>query len=196
MDDPVLILWGMGISGILMTVLYGVSVSPARLERLWGARAYPLCGWLRGLSMVSMGVVFLTYYLYSRHPLDLFLPDSLPIRYDAAVTLALAIGLPSFGLMVKGTLDAGAEAVVPDKRHTMYPGIYRYIRHPQALGELPLWFVAALFFNSLHLLLFSFIWIPVWYGWCWAEERDLVLRYGEAYRQYQQQTGMFFPKRR
>jgi protein-S-isoprenylcysteine O-methyltransferase Ste14 len=29
-----------------------------------------------------------------------------------------------------------------------------------------------------------------------AEERDLVIRYGDAYRTYLQRTGMYLPKRR
>jgi protein-S-isoprenylcysteine O-methyltransferase Ste14 len=61
-----------------------------------------------------------------------------------------------------------------------------------ALGEMPLWWVMAFLFNSPFLVLFSFIWIPVWYWRCIAEEKDLILRYGADYRE---RTGMFFPKR-
>jgi len=38
-----------------------------------------------------------------------------------------------------------------------------------------------LLLHSPFLALFSFVWLPVWAAFCWAEERDLVLRYGEAY---------------
>ena len=58
-----------------------------------------------------------------------------------------------------------------------------------------LW-VADLFIDaSPFLVVISFVWLPVWYGWCVAEEKDLLLRYGEAYESYRQRTGMFIPRR-
>ena len=60
----------------------------------------------------------------------------------------------------------------------MYGGIYQKIRHPQAVGEFPLWWVIAFLVHSPFLVLFSFLYVPVWYSLCLAEERDLVLRYG------------------
>jgi len=44
-------------------------------------------------------------------------------------------------------------------------------------------------------VLFSFIWVPIFAIMCWAEEQDLVLRYGESYEEYRQRTGAFIPKR-
>ena len=92
-------------------------------------------------------------------------------------------------------MDAKREALVPDKSHTLYKGIYEKIRHPMALGEVPFWWVFAFLINSPFLVVFSFVWLPVWYWWCVAEEKDLVLRYGADYEEYRQRTGMFFPKR-
>jgi len=37
-------------------------------------------------------------------------------------------------------------------------------------------------------------WIPIFIAMCKAEERDLLIRYGEPYAEYQQQTGFMFPK--
>jgi len=31
---------------------------------------------------------------------------------------------------------------------------------------------------------------------CWAEERDLLIRYGEAYAEYQERTGFLIPRRK
>ena len=60
---------------------------------------------------------------------------------------------------------------------------------------MPLFWVIAFLCHSPFLVLYSFIWIPVFYWMCMAEERDLVLRYGQPFIKYQQRTGMFLPKR-
>ena len=61
---------------------------------------------------------------------------------------------------------------------------------------MPFWWVLAFLLNSPFLVLYSFVWIPVFLVMCWAEERDLVIRYGEAYRRYQMRTGFLVPKRK
>jgi protein-S-isoprenylcysteine O-methyltransferase Ste14 len=44
--------------------------------------------------------------------------------------------------------------------------------------------------------LFSLIYLPVFLILCYAEEADLLLRYGAAYAEYCKRTGAFWPKRR
>ena len=82
----------------------------------------------------------------------------------------------------------------PKREHEMYGGIYERIRHPQAVGEFPLWWVIAFLVHSPFLVLFSFLYIPVWYYLRVAEERDLLIRYGTAYEEYRQRVGFRFPK--
>jgi len=98
--------------------------------------------------------------------------------------------------MLKGVKDAGREALFPDKEHTLYSGIYQKIRHPQALGEVFIWWSVALILNSPFLFLYSIVWFPIFYWFCKAEEKDLIIRYGESYIDYKKRTGMFFPRRR
>jgi protein-S-isoprenylcysteine O-methyltransferase Ste14 len=40
------------------------------------------------------------------------------------------------------------------------------------------------------------VYFPIFLIMCWAEEHDLLLRYGEAYAEYWHKTGAFFPKKR
>ena len=58
-----------------------------------------------------------------------------------------------------------------------------------------IWWVVAFFLNSPFLVLFSFIYIPIFLMMAWSEEGDLVLRYGNSYVKYYQKTSAFFPKR-
>jgi len=97
---------------------------------------------------------------------------------------------------VVGMLHAGEEAARPRKEHEMYGGIYRKIRHPQATGEVFIWWGTAFFLNSPFLALFSFIFVPIFLMMCWAEDHDLILRFGEPYIEYYRKTGAFWPRRR
>ncbi len=96
--------------------------------------------------------------------------------------------------MLRGARDAGEETMKPKPEHQMYSGIYETIRHPQALGEFPLWWVIAFLLNSPFLVLFSFVYVPIWYFFCIAEEKDLLIRYGAPYKEYCQRVGFWIPK--
>ena len=77
----------------------------------------------------------------------------------------------------------------------MYGGIYTKLRHPQAVGEVFLFPVITILLNSPFLTLFSLIYFPILAIMCYAEEQDLILRYGDSYVEYCKRTGAFFPKR-
>jgi len=184
------------ISSIAFSVLYMLSVRPAHLEQKIGKKAYRRCGQYRLIGMIPMGIASLNYVLYHWYPLPI---DPLPARFSwpywVNIVIAAIIGIPAMVLMLWGVRDAGKEALVPDKSHTMYGGIYEKIRHPQAVGEAPIWIVMALLVNSPFLAIFSLLYLGVWYWWSVEEEKDLLLRYGQAYADYRARTGMFWPKR-
>jgi len=185
------------ISSIAFSALYVLSVRPAHLERKIGERAYKRCGQYRMIAMIPMMLASFNYVVYHWYPLPIDpLPARFPWPYAVSVALAALIGIPALTVMLWGVRDAGEEALAPDKSHTMYGGIYEKIRHPQALGEAPLWLVFALLVNSPFLAIFSLLYLPVWYWWSVEEENDLLLRYGQAYADYRARTGMFFPKQR
>jgi protein-S-isoprenylcysteine O-methyltransferase Ste14 len=118
-----------------------------------------------------------------------------PWPYWVSALVAVLILIPSGALMIFGMVHAGEEAARPKKEHGMYSGIYEKVRHPQSTGEVFLWWVIAFFLNSPFLALFSFIYVPIFLLLCWAEEFDLVKRFGDEYVTYYQRTGAFWPKR-
>ena len=182
------------VSSFLFTFYYVKSVSPAGLEKRIGASAYQKCARYRMIASVFMVVVAANFILYYWFPMPLPLPQTFPWAWRISAVIALAIGIPSMYLMFRGVKDAGEETMRPKADHEMYGGIYEKIRHPQAVGEFPLWFVIAFLVHSPFLVLISFIYVPVWVYLCVAEERDLRIRYGAEYEAYCQRVGFWFPK--
>ncbi|MHC4756709.1 MAG: hypothetical protein ACYTBP_16395, partial [Planctomycetota bacterium] len=148
---PILNFIVMIVAGIFMSILYVISVSPARLEQKIGKSAYKCCGIIRTLSMVLMFVVITNYVIYASYPVPLPIPVSFPWNYWISFLIAIVITIPSLYLIIRGLIDAGKESAIPKKEHVIYAGIYEKIRHPQAVGELPLWFAISFFIHSLHM---------------------------------------------
>lgn len=182
------------LSTLLMFYFYLLSVHPAQLEKRIGPVAYERCGRYRIIASIFEVIVVANYALYYFFPLPLSIPSTFPWSYWLSVVLAVFIAIPSSYLMIRGLLDAGEEAMFPKKEQSLYSGIYEKIRHPQAMGELPLWWVVALLLNSPFLALYSIVWIPIFLLMCLAEEKDLLLRFGDEYAQYQQRTGFLIPR--
>jgi len=183
------------ISSVLFTAYYIRSVRPAALEQQLGDEAWTKCARWRMVSSVFMFVAMGNYIAYFWFPLPIPLPRAFPWPWYVSAAVAILIAIPSSWLMLRGVKDAGEETMEPKPDHEMYRGIYEHIRHPQALGEFPLWWVIAFLVHSPFLVLFSFVYVPVWYAFCVAEERDLLLRYGEAYEAYRSRTGFWIPRR-
>ena len=179
-----------------MALFYLKSVYPATLTQKIGLKAYTRCSYYRITASVFELVVILNYILYFFFPLPIHLQQYFIWDYWFSLTLSFLILIPSLYIMLRGVKDAGREALFPDKEHTLYSGIYEKIRHPQALGEAFIWWSVALILNSPFLFLYSIVWFPLFYWFCRAEEKDLVVRYGTPYMDYKQRTGMFFPKRK
>ena len=184
------------ISTVLMALFYIKSVGPAKSEREIGENAYKRCGNYRIIASFFELITIINFIFYFFFPLPIPIPQFFIWDYWISVILSIVILLPCLYIMLKGVKDAGREALFPDKEHTLYRGIYEKIRHPQALGEVFIWWAAALLLNSPFLFLYSIVWFPIFYWFCKAEEKDLIIRYGEPYREYRNRTGMFLPKKK
>lgn len=184
------------IASLLFLLFYVRSVSPAGREKVIGPRAYQQCFYDRLVAGTLEFIITANFVLYYFYPLPTPLPDKFPWSWWVSLTIAALIGIPATILMVFGLRDAGEEAMRPKAEHTMYTGIYTKLRHPQAVGEVFLFLVMGLLLHSPFLTLFSLIYFPIFIIMCYAEEQDLLLRYGQAYAAYCQRTGAFLPKRR
>jgi protein-S-isoprenylcysteine O-methyltransferase Ste14 len=187
---------GLLVTMFLTHVFYVKSVQPARMAQKIGDRAYQRATVYRYVASVAMLGHVAAMAAYRFYPLPMGLPNDFAWGWSVSIVIALVIAAPLSYLMYRGAKDAGRETMTPDKEHTLYGGIYERIRHPQAVGETPLWIVIGLLLNSPFLVIFSLLWIPLVVRWCFAEERDLVIRYGEPYLAYRRRVGMFIPRRK
>lgn len=182
------------IATLFLFYFYMRSASPAQLEKKIGESAYQKCGRYRMIASVFEIIAITTYVVYSYYPLPLSIPETFPWPYTVSFLIAVIIAVPSGYVMIRGVIDAGQDSVTPKKKGRLFGGIYKKIRHPQAMGELPLWWAFSFFLNSPFLAIYSIVWIPIFVTIARAEEKDLLIRFGDKYAKYQEQTGFIIPK--
>ena len=182
------------IATLLTFYFYMQSARPAQLEKKIGEVAYEKCGRYRIIASVFEMIAIGNYVIYNYYPLPISISRTFPWSYWTSFLIAVIIAIPSGYVMIRGVLDAGEESLIPKKKHRLYGGIYKKIRHPQTMGELPLWWALAFFLNSPFLALYSIVWIPIFLAMVFAEEKDLLIRYGDEYAEYQRRTGFIIPK--
>jgi len=180
---------------ILTLYFYVQSAGPAALEKRIGAAAYAKCTRYRMSASIFMTVAGINYVVYYFYPLPIPLPRTFPWSWWVSGAIAGVIAIPAGYVWWRGMKDAGEETMFVKKEHDLYSGIYEKMRHPQAVGELPYWWVFAFALHSPFLALYSLVWIPIFIIMSWAEERDLIIRYGEAYEEYRRRVGWFGAKR-
>ncbi len=111
----------------------------------------------------------------------------------ALVALGLVLAWETVSLFT----DVGEGTPVPwaPPKKLVARGIYRHVRHPMMIG---VWCVLAgesVFFRSVELLAWLFVFvaaclfaIPLW------EEKDLEKRFGDSYREYKQHVPRWIPR--
>lgn len=182
------------IGTILFSVLYTISLQPKTLSLRVGEKAFRLCGRIRFVSMIFELAVVAGYVLFAlggRCDLPLSSGNALPTRIVGA-----SVAFVCLSFMTYATIKAGSESASPRQETTLHHGIYDFMRHPQTLGEMLSWFGISIALNSLTLLLYSLVWLPLFIGFTVIEDNDLALRFGESYRVYSRGVGIFWRKGR
>jgi protein-S-isoprenylcysteine O-methyltransferase Ste14 len=182
----------LALSTFLFAIFYTQSLQPAKLEEHIGEVSYRRCTTYRTIASVLEVIIFCAYIGFYFFPSPI-LGQLLWDRW-ISVLIALLIGIPATLIMFKGIRDSGKEGLSPHKDHKMFGGIYAQVRHPQTSGGVLLWYAIAIGSHSLLLVLYSFVWLPVYWIACHFEEADLARRYGQDYEAYRKRVGMFIQK--
>jgi len=181
------------VCAILFAYLTTLSVMPVSREEETGEQAWEECARLRNISFIFAGVMVLNTIFWFWFPVSelawVLSPD--PVF---GIIIGVIIGFPCLAILMIAMRDAGEEMGAPQKGISMHGGIYKRIRHPGALGEMPLYVVVALCVNSLFLTiwmtLFVLIFTPIH---IYYEEKDLLKRFGDEYAEYRRTTPAIFP---
>jgi protein-S-isoprenylcysteine O-methyltransferase Ste14 len=182
------------ISLVLFSYFYTLSVQPVKREKRRGENAWRECMKFRFFGSIFELIIVINLIMWLWFPIPLF-NWKIHINFIVGLITGILISIPCVVLLLKGMRDAGSETLQPSKETQMYGGIYNYIRHPQSLGEFPLFITIALMVNSWFLVILMGIYIFLYFPiMIYYEEKDLISRFGEKYREYQKKTGALFPK--
>jgi len=179
---------------ILAWYFYIKSAMPAHLEEKVGENAWNDCKRFRRFSAFFLSILVIQMILWAWFPIPgltiIVHPNPL-----IPILLGVIIATPLTAILMQGIRDAGKETMSPSQDTEMFRGIYKYIRHPQMVGELPWFIIIALFLNSLFLISYSiFVLMIIFPIIIHYEEKDLVKRFGAEYIEYRKRTGCIFPK--
>jgi protein-S-isoprenylcysteine O-methyltransferase Ste14 len=179
---------------ILAWYFYIKSAMPAHLEEKIGEKAWNDCKRFRRFSAFFLSILVIQMILWVWFPI----PGLTIIVHPNPLIpslLGVIIATPLTAILMQGIRDAGKETMSPSQDTELFRGIYKYIRHPQMVGELPWFILIALFLNSLFLILYSiFVLMIIFPITIHYEEKDLVKRFGSEYIEYRKRTGCIFPK--
>ncbi|MFX1561990.1 MAG: methyltransferase family protein [Promethearchaeota archaeon] len=184
----------LNVFGVVCWYFYIKSVMPAHREEKVGPKAWEDCKRYRSISGFFIILIVIQIILWIWIPIPGLNWIISPNPWIPIIA-GIAVAIPCTIILAKAVMDAGSETMVPEKDHQMYGGIYRHIRHPQMLGEMPWYFLIPLFMNQLFIFLYSLLFVlivvPIVIHF---EDKDLIKRFGDPYIKYREETGALIPK--
>ena len=173
----------LGLAGAALIVLYTRVNREARAQ---GAAAHWRSGWTLALAgMSAMGVGWILLCLAGPHL------GAWPLRAGGAVLVACA-------LLVYVASARRVGRWRPPSRYSLglsTNGIYRRVRHPQALSLCMLSPGIGLLSGSVPYLFTVPIWVGFWTAYTFLEERnELIPTFGEEYLRYRKEVPRLIPR--
>ncbi len=184
----------LNVSAILSFYLYTLSIMPITREQKKGKKAWKESNRLRILADIIWTLFIVNFILWIWFPVESL---NFPIsqNYTSLFIISIILVIPFLIIIFKAVKDAGSETIITSMENKMYGGIYNHIRHPQMLGAAPIILLICCLLNSLILLIwFSVLIVIIVPIVIHFEEKDLLMRFGETYKIYQEKTGAIIPK--
>ena len=128
------------------------------------------------LALSTHAVIMPVAFIYS-----IFLPLKIGTPW-------LYVGLPFFVVALVISVAAIFNAGATPADEPVTKGAYRISRHPIYLSGFLMYLSIAICCASWPVLLCAVLWIVFWYIAVPTEEKYLVEKYGEAYREYMDRT--------
>ncbi len=133
------------------------------------------------------------------------------LRFGAAAsesigTKQLASGWIMFALcgslgltsgITMAVLGSGTPLPLDTARKLVVRGPFRWVRNPMAVAGIGQGIAVGVILGSWSVVLYSLAGALIWHRWVRPhEEADLLDRFGDDYRRYQENTGLWIPKLR
>jgi protein-S-isoprenylcysteine O-methyltransferase Ste14 len=171
------------IVGFVRTLLRGQSLIAAR----WG--------WVELLTLPEPLVLAGVAYALVVHGPPETAPSALHLGAAVAgATMALG-GLGLIGWAFLSLPSVGTGHYVLEDQPIVDRGAYGWVRHPFYLAAFTIWCALGLaYMRPLPLVVLAVYVVPIYLLYIRGEERLMIERYGEAYREYQSRVGGLFPR--
>jgi len=107
--------------------------------------------------------------------------------------LSSFLGLSSAFAIVK--FGDGTPLPADQTKRLVIQGAYKYVRNPMAIAGMGQGLAVSLYFNSIHILIYTFIGGLLWHiAVRPIEERNMFKRFGEEYQNYRKNVNLWIPK--
>lgn len=140
----------------------------------------PILAAINFATLVPIGIIFLRT--------ELSLCDYISITVGGILTIIFVVSLVSTHKIEQAQM----KPIDVDKLIT--DGPYSVVRHPNFTGIICMNIAYLFFFRTLWLIPIISVFSVLWYLEARYEEKVLIAKFGEAYRNYMKSTGMFFIK--
>jgi len=132
-------------------------------------------------TLLPVGIIFLRT--------ELSLWDYVSMAVGGILTIIFVVSLVS-----THKIEQAQQMKPNDVDKLVTDGPYSIVRHPNFTGIICMNIAYLFFFRTLWLIPLICVFSVLWYLEARHEERVLIAKFGEAYRNYMKTTGMFFPK--
>ncbi|MHA1719962.1 MAG: methyltransferase family protein, partial [Promethearchaeota archaeon] len=167
---------------------------PIRWKESKGEDTWKFCKEQRQYAMMVEFFTIFSMLLWFFFPIKIFSGSIFKDYWISGIIFGILLIFGGF-LVIKGWLDAGKETLSPSEDTKMYGGIYRKIRHPQSIGEFTMFIMGGFLLNSWFILLINVLFVVIYFPiMIHYEETDLIRRFGDSYRRYHKEVGLFWPK--
>lgn len=142
----------------------------------FGALLFRFRGRLLGADLgMRWGLIIIATVLYG-------VSTWIAFQHWRHLSIATMIGIPELSPIGQG------------KGKLLQDGVYRVVRHPRYLSAGLAVIAVALFVDYVGLYVLILLLFPLGYPMLVLEERELVDRFGEEYRQYQREVPRILPR--
>ena len=159
---------------------------------------------IRGIGLIIEGIVFLGLLpgtlVYFSPRLDYLL--KLPHITSSLINVVLGCGIIIMGILfawwaiyVQFTIGRGTPVPLMATQQLIVTKPYNYCRNPMALGSIMAYLGVALLIISISALVLVLAWTVLLLTYIkLLEEKEMELRFGQAYQKYRKQTSFILPR--